>query len=605
MTSFTRSAASTIALLTMGAATFGGAAAQEMPIFRVDPIAVDSAEAQALLNKIAGTSQASQPKLKQPQQPITPTLRAQPQLRDNQQLQLPQQSPALRRAEDLELDPSFFKPAKGALSMGAYVAEVDEAGGGIYLTNREKIFSLEKVKLPSDAASVEIVRDVLEAGGLLDGGEGVKFDVRAITQTAYQGDGENQPTVTERVVTFGATIDTPMGPIEVTGGGSEYGVAVGQGGEVVSVVGAFRPVTGIAGTVEIASQDDAIAAFKKATELEFTNLEAKLYYHAKPGFERQTELRPVYAIFGSFVADGEEVPLRTTFLDASKLVTIFEPGPEAPKLDKDIFKRDRQRDTDDGEKFGLLDLVFTPAHAAEADKECGAEWIGDSQGLGGSSGNRQGFLDGCRDEGWRRAFDWGNLLMWPSDFLANDDRWVDSVDLLFYTGHAGPSSWTATQPGTTNTASIRNTDLASGLDHWGRNDLEWLIVAACGPHQHDGFVGSTNNAFDRWRSVFDGLHNFLGYGAVTFDNTSEGRRFMELVRRGNSVHEAWFRTAREVQPATNGWSAPNGDDIYVTDMYAHDGDHCAKNERIHGRGGQSCADVRGSGQRRHLWWQGT
>ena len=590
--------------MAMSAAGMGSATAEEMPIFRVDPVAVDQGEAQALLSKIAGTPKSAKPTLQLQQKQTSPTLRAQPQLRNDKVLQLEQQNPKLRRAQDLQLDPSIFKPAKGALTMGSYVAELDEAGGGIYLTHREKLIRLEKDDLPSQNNAVEIVRDVLNAGGLLEGGEGVKFDVRAITETAYQGDGESQPTVTERIVTFGATVDTPMGPVEVTGGGSEYGVAVGQGGEVISVVGAFRPVTGIAGTVDIASPDDAVAAFKKSVDLEFAELEAKLYYHAKPGFERQTELRPVYAIIGSFYEAGELVPLRTTFLDAAKLVSIFEPGPPAPKIEKDIFKRDRQRETDDGEKFGLLDLLFTPAYAAEADKECGAEWIGTSQGLNGSSGNRQGFLDGCRDEGWRRACDWGNLLMWPSDFLANDDRWVDSVDLLFYTGHAGPSSWTATQPGTTNTASIRNTDLASGQDHWGRNDLEWLIIAACGPHQHNGFVGSTNNAFDRWRSVFDGLHNFLGYGAVTFDNTSEGRRFMELVRRGNSVHEAWFRTAREVQPATNGWSAPNGDDIYVTDMYAHNGDHCAKNERIHGRG-QSCADVRGSGQRRHFWWQGT
>jgi hypothetical protein len=50
------------------------------------------------------------------------------------------------------------------------------------------------------------------------------------------------------------------------------------------------------------------------------------------------------------------------------------------------------------------------------------------------------------------------------------------------------------------------------------------------PHQSSHFVGEVGNAFDRWRGVFDGLHVFMGCGAVTFDNSSEGSRIVELSR---------------------------------------------------------------------------
>ena len=96
MRSFKRSAASVIALMAMSAAGMGSATAEEMPIFRVDPVAVDQGEAQALLSKIAGTPKSAKPTLQLQQKQTCPTLRAQPQLRNDKVLQLEQQNPKLQ-----------------------------------------------------------------------------------------------------------------------------------------------------------------------------------------------------------------------------------------------------------------------------------------------------------------------------------------------------------------------------------------------------------------------------------------------------------------------------------------------------------------------------
>jgi hypothetical protein len=79
---------------------------------------------------------------------------------------------------------------------------------------------------------------------------------------------------------------------------------------------------------------------------------------------------------------------------------------------------------------------------------------------------------------------------------------------------------------------------------------------------------------------------------------------MELARAGWNVIDAWFRTAWEVQPTTNGYSAPNGPTIYVTAMYAHDGSYCQRNDHLYGMG-TTCPPVVGAAQWRTFMWSGT
>ena len=74
--------------------------------------------------------------------------------------------------------------------------------------------------------------------------------------------------------------------------------------------------------------------------------------------------------------------------------------------------------------------------------------------------------------------------------------------------------------------------------------------------------------FARWDGAFDGMHTLLGYGAITNDNTDEGRKVAQYCKGGSTVKpNARFRTAQEIQPSTNGAKAPDGPTVWVGAMW--------------------------------------
>jgi hypothetical protein len=90
---------------------------------------------------------------------------------------------------------------------------------------------------------------------------------------------------------------------------------------------------------------------------------------------------------------------------------------------------------------------------------------------------------------------------------------------------------------------------------------------------------------ERWNGAFDGLHILMGYGSVTFDNEEEGQRIIEYAREGQTLIEAWFRTAQEIQPSENGWGAPYGPTIYAGAMWARkSGQPSPENDHLWGYG---------------------
>ena len=215
----------------------------------------------------------------------------------------------------------------------------------------------------------------------------------------------------------------------------------------------------------------------------------------------------------------------------------------------------------------------------------GASWIGTWGGLGGSQANAQGFIDELTAEGWQRRFNWGNQAAWKSDWLQNDDDYVDDVDFVFYTGHAGPDGWQLATAGNADWLHCSEVGTAPNVpsDHWGQENLEWVTIAACGPLQDD-IINGGGNVFDRWRAAFDGLHLFMGYAAVTYDNTEEGRRLASYSRSGMTIMQAWFRTAQEIQPSTNGFGDPYGPDVYAATMYIGNARANTANDHLWGHG---------------------
>jgi hypothetical protein len=219
-------------------------------------------------------------------------------------------------------------------------------------------------------------------------------------------------------------------------------------------------------------------------------------------------------------------------------------------------------------------------------KECGTSWIGESGGLAGSKNNAKGFRDQLSADGWNINFNWGDANAFESDWRANDDSWVDAADFVFYTGHASMDGWVLRNP---DDGFLQFNETGAGPanpgDMWGQQDAEWIVVAACGPLQDRILATGGGNVFDRWNGAFDGLHQLLGYGAITFDNEDEGKKLAQYCRNGNTIIDAWFRAAKEIQPSTNGANAPDGPDIYVGVVYAYkSGNTSPGNDHIWGRG---------------------
>lgn len=518
----------------------------------------------------------------------------------------PQISGAARDALTKQLD---IKPVATnnawTLERNRQLVEIDRRSGFIFLADFNLLWKPDlKPQLPDNERAKGIADAFLAKHDLMPRDQFAQAKFVGFSETAVGEDiaGKVDKTVLDRQVNYAMSIEVDGRSIPVVGGGSGLKVTVGDQGRVIGLSGGWRPVEGVIEKVEIVPAAEVLGQVKKSFgKAKVSDLRADIAYYAAPGFEAQQVLAPVWVINGLIEIGGEMAPIRTQTIAATKQYgPVLVPGPAAPKRDPKLRDPAPTREDEGQRGASLLDVIIPPAHAQEL-RECGASWIGVSQGLNGSAGNRQGFLDQCRAAGWRVNFDWGDANAFESDWRRNDDSWVDAADLVFYTGHASPNGWNLSSP---DDDFLHFSEVSGASDHWGQNDLEWVIVAACGPHQSNHFTTSVGNAFDRWRDAFDGLHVFLGYGAVTFDNTTEGRRFMELARAGWSTVDAWFRTAQEVQPATNGWAAPNGPTIWVTAMWAHNGDHCARNEKIHGVG-PSCPDVRGAGQRRHLMWSGT
>lgn len=178
--------------------------------------------------------------------------------------------------------------------------------------------------------------------------------------------------------------------------------------------------------------------------------------------------------------------------------------------------------------------------------DAGSEWVGLSQGLGGSRDNVGGFVQKFRDHGYPVQFNFGDFAAWEEDFKqvsmgGNDDNYVDDVDMVFYTGHANGDLFTF--PGARDDGALVYTEAA-----YGEKELEWLVIAACGPLQRES---GGLHLFERWGTRFKGLHLLMGYATVSNDNTIEGRKLGGfLLDEHLTMRLAWAKTAAAAQPSS-------------------------------------------------------
>ena len=139
----------------------------------------------------------------------------------------------------------------------------------------------------------------------------------------------------------------------------------------------------------------------------------------------------------------------------------------------------------------------------------GAEWIGITQGLPYASSNTRGFLSKVEKAGVNVAFNWGEQVAYHKDFAKEtDSQGIETVDFLFYTGHAyGLGFFFESKE--------EKRSFTSDQASWGEQDLEWLLIAACGPLQEKE---AGIPWWLQWGRAFNGLHLMLAYANTTFDN---------------------------------------------------------------------------------------
>jgi hypothetical protein len=476
-------------------------------------------------------------------------------------------------------------------SSGSISASLDRAGGAIFAADTKHQWkpTQEKPKLISGKEAYDKASDLLHRLKLMP-----KFETDApfaITEvgpgqtllaTRTKGHREHYALDIQARFAVGVRnpgVDGQPDLLPIVGGGGKFNVAFGDKGRPIGYSGLWRKA-GDAEMVEAIDQREAKERFQKMTShLDVANVRSFLAYYAAHAGAKQEMLTPVWVFGGTLTVGKQKVPMRLVTLPATEFgpkLPTYEPQPprkrQAGRLDLDRTRRTAE----------------VTAHSANP-FEAGTSWIGTSGGLTGSHDNAKGFVDGLAADGWLVNFNWGDANAWESDWRRNDDTWVDAADFVFYTGHANKDGWVLSSP---DDGSLTYNEVGSAPetpgDLWGQQDLEWAVIAACGPLQDDVISApGGGDVLARWDGAFDGLHSLMGYGSITYDNTDEGRKVVEYAKQGTPVIDSWFRAAREIQPSTNGASPPDGPDVWVGAMYVIAGSSDPRNDHLWGHGSVS------------------
>jgi hypothetical protein len=466
---------------------------------------------------------------------------------------------------------SLFPDAKGLVvskdgtkaEAGALLVEVDPASGGVWAADRARLWNPAlDPKLPTASQAEAVAQQAFAARGVPESGPGWVLEaflrVTSWKSTLTLKPKKRVDVALDYTFTRDVVVEaTPSHPgFPVVGGGGKFTVAVGEQGRVIGFSGTWRPVVAAAfhePPIPVAQLDQQYEAMAEGLEdLQYTS---HLAYYAAPWGEAQTHLCPVRVYTGTARHDGRDVPLRATYLAATNYGVKLEVGFEisAQGLPQHLLAQPLpgSMDPEGPEEAGLAVPPTLPLTTGPVGPwaESGTTFIGVLGGLPGSAGNAQGFLDELAASGWKSNFRWGDRDCWELDWHQNDDLWVDAADFVFYTGHADSIGFVMQAPDD-DWLDYPDVDTRVPPDRWGQQDLEWVVVAACGPLQDDLPNGpGGGDVFERWSGAFDGLHLLLAYASITYDNDQEGRRLVSYVRNGATVLDAWFRVGREIQPS--------------------------------------------------------
>ncbi|MBC7892226.1 MAG: hypothetical protein H7Y12_08445 [Sphingobacteriaceae bacterium] len=449
------------------------------------------------------------------------------------------------------------------LTTGKHVVEIAPASGGLWAADETQLWKpAVRADLPKEAEAVRLAEAFHRERKLLPTLEKpfrYGKPVMGGTHFALRQEGRRE----DRQLDVQVVHPILVNDVPLVGGGSDFTLTLGHKSAPIGFSGVWRPVRE-SFPAQLIPRKRADEQFREMTKnLKLESFDATLAYYAAPSFQKQEFLYPVYVYRGMAVFGDQRVPLRQIMLPATDFgpaVRFPKPQPQRPKLLKPPVQGSEKRK----EQIRRSMATRAPTRPWEA----GTSWIGESGGLAGSHDNAQGFVNEWASAGWHIDFNWGDANAFESDWRRNDDQWVDNADFVFYTGHASMNGWVLANPddGFLNFSEVGSSPGTPG-DLWGQSDLEWAVIAACGPLQDSILAAGGGDVLARWDGAFDGMHILMGYGGVTFDNTDEGRKLSQYAKSGNTLINSWFRTAKEIQPSTNGVPAPDGPNVYVGAMW--------------------------------------
>jgi hypothetical protein len=452
-------------------------------------------------------------------------------------------------------------PTGCGLHCGRHVVELAAASGGIWAADEDRLWNpAQDPKLPTEKDALARANQIVAERELLPRLKGpFKFGKPIVGGTHFATNRNRDRKRENRRLDVQIAYPVQVGDLPVVGGGGDFTIVLGDRADVIGFSGGWRPAE-LAFDAKVIDPKRADEQFREMTKgMKIKSFDRSLAYYAAPSFRALEFLYPVYVYRATALFDDRKVPLRLITLPATEFGPPIKFGePQPPRRKAPRARRPEKRES--RRSYATFSL-WNPF-------EAGTSWIGLSGGLAGSQANAQGFVDEWAAAGWQINFNWGDANAWESDWRRNDDTWVDAADFVFYTGHANMDGWVLSNPddGFLSFTEVGSKPRKPG-DLWGQNDLEWAVIAACGPLQDALLASGGGDVFDRWDGAFDGLHILMGYGAITFDNTDEGRKIAQYAKGGSSLINAWFRTAKEIQPSTNGASAPDGPTVYVGAMW--------------------------------------
>ncbi|MGF1580806.1 MAG: DUF6345 domain-containing protein [Gemmataceae bacterium] len=404
----------------------------------------------------------------------------------------------------------------------------------------------------------------------------MKYDVRNKTNTKVR-ELDLQWTCSPKITV--RTKGRQVKQYSLFGGGGEFTCTLGSQGDVIGMCGVWRPIGKLKQYAKVVSEEEADRRYYAILKKDGIRrgkiklkIERTLGYYSAPAAVRQRYLYPVYAYQAVARIGEQKVPLQIVLVPATDF------GVETPQ------RRTTERSMSCNPELPVDAAKRNCVFAADDD---GKLEVGAVAATAAENPNVKGFLREAKKICWKTNFDVFGTQAKLAHWTTKNADFVDACDLVFYTGHAYSGGWYVD---TTGFVKVRRTDAKDNVDVrkdlWGNDDLEWLVIAACGP-LHDKSISPPfiipDHAAERWADAFDGLHQLLGYASVTYAaDHLEGKLFLQYCTQPNPLTtiQAWLQAAADSQDSMT----PGGEPIWAGCLYAEQNGKSTVNDHLWGHG---------------------